>query len=287
MANASVRSGPFQFTSPGRPGWKWLVFAFGYWLACMAALEPGNIANALAVGHPLDWTREAGRLAGAGVLGASATPVLLWLARRAPVQGVSRMRNAACQALSIAALAIGLVVISCFLASWAFAARPAPSADYVQSQVFANSLLVGLCLTGLAMIVQVAARFQALPAGAPTAPVAEPWATRLSIGERGRTTVVPVEHIDWIETQGNYQALHVSGRVHLLRETSARLQDRLDPRSFTRIHRRTIVALDRVRTIRPLANGDALVELSTGQELRLSRNHRAGLLDRMKTVSPR
>jgi hypothetical protein len=264
-------------------GWRWGLFAFGYWLACMAALEPGNVANGLAVGHRPDWAQEAGRLACAGLLGAAATPALLWLARRVPVRGARRLRNAAWQGLAIAALAAALVAASCVLVSWVFHGRLLPSAAYVRSELLTNGFLVGLCLTGFAAIVQAAGR--AAP-GASATRAAAPWATRLTTGERGRLTVIPVQDIDWIETQGNYQALHVGGVTHLVRESSASLLARLDPVAFVRIHRRAILALDRVRAVRPLANGDALVELSTGETLRLARSHRAALLERIRSARP-
>ena len=44
---------------------------------------------------------------------------------------------------------------------------------------------------------------------------------------------------------------HVAGRVHLLRETMARLEARLDPARFIRIHRSTIVNFDRLRKLSP------------------------------------
>jgi two-component system LytT family response regulator len=101
--------------------------------------------------------------------------------------------------------------------------------------------------------------------------------------------VVDLDAVDWIETQGNYQALHVGAATHLLRETSERLEARLDPARFVRIHRRAIVAVGRVRKMEPLANGDANVHLSNGAELRLSRRHRAALRSRMeggRTIAP-
>ena len=56
---------------------------------------------------------------------------------------------------------------------------------------------------------------------------------------------VPVTEIDWIEAFGNYARLHTGPRTHLIRETMATLERALDVRRFARIHRSTIVNLDR------------------------------------------
>jgi two-component system, LytTR family, response regulator len=61
---------------------------------------------------------------------------------------------------------------------------------------------------------------------------------------------------------------------------------RLDPSRFTRIHRRAIVALDRVRRIEPLSNGDAVVCLASGVDLRVARRHRDRLRDRLEHLPP-
>ena len=83
-----------------------------------------------------------------------------------------------------------------------------------------------------------------------------------------------MKDVDWIETQGNYLALHVGPAVHLLRESLARLETQLDPVSFARIHRRVIVAKDRIREVKSAGAGDALLRLTDGTELRLSRLYR-------------
>jgi two-component system LytT family response regulator len=58
----------------------------------------------------------------------------------------------------------------------------------------------------------------------------------------------------------------------------AALEATLDPRQFARIHRSTIVNLDRVREVRPEWHGDFDVVLLGGQVLRMSRRYREALL---------
>ncbi|CAN5505107.1 hypothetical protein BH10PSE5_BH10PSE5_18780 [soil metagenome] len=256
---------------PPSHAFRWTAVAFAYWLVFMSVLAPGNLASAQAAGAHWDWGREALRLICAGLLGASVTPVLLMLAHRYPADGA---RNIARQALGVLVLAPLLILVSCVLAAWVLAHRAAPSLAEVREQLIANSLLLVFCLSLFLALIQVAQRLRPAPAeGA--------WLARLTISERGRVTLLEVEEVDWIETQGNYQALHAKDGVHLLRETSERLAAKLDPARFVRIHRRSIVAVDRVRQVEPLANGDAVVRLIDGTELRLSRRHRESLKARL------
>src|SRR4051794_40800433 len=121
---------------------QWTAIAFAYWVVFMGALAPGNIANGLAAGMAPNWLREIVRLVGAGLLGASVTPLLLALARGFPPTGARRWRNLAIQALTVAGLAPGLVLVSCVLAAWVFAGQLLPSAQNVASEMLANAALL-------------------------------------------------------------------------------------------------------------------------------------------------
>jgi two-component system LytT family response regulator len=102
--------------------------------------------------------------------------------------------------------------------------------------------------------------------------------TRLLVKNGERMFFVPVETIDWLEAEGNYVRLHCGREAHLVRATLSGMEEQLDPRRFTRIHRSTIVNLDRVKEVRPWFAGDYLVKLHDGAELRLSRRYRDHLL---------
>lgn len=99
-------------------------------------------------------------------------------------------------------------------------------------------------------------------------------AQRLVIKSGGRITFLRAEEIDWVEAAGNYLRLHVGKEEHLLRETMNGLEGRLDPQKFLRIHRSTIVNLDRVKEMQPSFHGDYLVRLNDGTRLTLSRGYR-------------
>jgi two-component system LytT family response regulator len=96
---------------------------------------------------------------------------------------------------------------------------------------------------------------------------------RILIKSSGEIFFLKAEEIDWIEAEGDYMKFHVAGRAHLMRETMARLEARLDPKRFLRIHRSTIVNIDRLRKLSPSFAGEYAVILHDGTKLKLSRGY--------------
>ncbi len=106
---------------------------------------------------------------------------------------------------------------------------------------------------------------------------------RLVIKTSGRVVFLNVDDIDWVDAAGNYVRIHTGSESHMLRETMGRLESRLDPEKFLRIHRSTIVNIERIRELQQQFHGDYLVVLKNGQRLTLSRSYRdriQELLDR-------
>ena len=93
-----------------------------------------------------------------------------------------------------------------------------------------------------------------------------------------RSIFIRAEHVDWIEADRNYIRLHVGGRTHLLRENLTRIASALDPAAFCRIHRSTIVNIDRITTVESLLHGEYLVVLHDGTKLTSGRSYRRSLL---------
>jgi two-component system, LytTR family, response regulator len=79
---------------------------------------------------------------------------------------------------------------------------------------------------------------------------------RLIVRSSGRIYFVRTEDIDWIEAAANYVRLHVGKEDHLLREGLTALEKKLDPGRFVRIHRSTIVNLERIQELQPAFHGD-------------------------------
>jgi hypothetical protein len=263
---------------------KWLResgYGFAYWLMFLLVLEPDNFLRASRAGHPLGLEHEVFRIIAAALLGALVTPALLGLTRRFPILGPSRWRHILLHSAGAAGLALALIVASCILAAWGFYGEWLPSTEDVWNEFVSNWLLLvyALCaLTAIAHAVYFFYRVGEIPAEvAIVAPAETQHLLRVAIKTRGHQSFLDIASVDWIETQGNYLALHAGAATHLIRETSLLFETRLDPGRFVRIHRRVIVAIDRIRDLRPVANGDADLRLFDGQTLRVSRNYRKSL----------
>lgn len=91
----------------------------------------------------------------------------------------------------------------------------------------------------------------------------------------GQMYFVATDDIDWIEAYGNYVRLHVGRGVHLIRETLGNIERKLDATRFARVHRSSIVNLDRVARMDLWGAGDYVVLLKDGTKLKLSRWYRS------------
>ncbi len=100
---------------------------------------------------------------------------------------------------------------------------------------------------------------------------------RMVIKAGGRAFFLKTDEIDWIEAEGKYVRLHVGRESYLVREAISQVEAQLDPKRFLRIHRSTIVNLDRVRELQPWFHNDYRVILRDGTELMLSRSCRKRL----------
>ena len=96
---------------------------------------------------------------------------------------------------------------------------------------------------------------------------------RLPVQEDSRVVLVPVKEIAWVEADKNYVLLHCGKKTHTLRSTLDALQNSLDPKSFVRINRGTLVRWDVVRELQPWFHGEYKVVLHDNTELRWSRRY--------------
>jgi two-component system LytT family response regulator len=110
----------------------------------------------------------------------------------------------------------------------------------------------------------------------------EPAGDRILLKSSGEIFFLKADEIDWIEAEGDYMKFHVAGRAHLMRETMARLEARLDPKRFIRIHRSTIVNIDRLRKLSPSFAGEYAVILHDGTKLKLSRGYHERIASLLK-----
>jgi two-component system LytT family response regulator len=104
---------------------------------------------------------------------------------------------------------------------------------------------------------------------------------RFAVRHVDRVTIVDASSVDWIEASGDYLELHVGRARHLVRMTMADVDERMDPERFLRIHRSTMVQLDRVAGLEPSVAGEDVVVLRDGTRLRVSRRYRHPLRERL------
>jgi len=108
-----------------------------------------------------------------------------------------------------------------------------------------------------------------------------PKLDRLIVKSGGRVFFLRTGDLDWIEAAGNYVRLHLGEESHLFRETMNRMESRLDPKRFVRIHRSRIVNTERIKELQPWFNGEHVVVLRNGQRLPLSRGYRDKLQEQL------
>ncbi len=104
---------------------------------------------------------------------------------------------------------------------------------------------------------------------------------RLAVRSAGKTILVDVDDIDWIEAAENYVQLHTSRGSQLLHVTMNTVEKSLDPAVFLRIHRSVIVNVSRIRELQPVMHGEYAITLSSGARLQSGRNYS----ERLKALS--
>ncbi|HTB98701.1 MAG TPA: LytTR family DNA-binding domain-containing protein [Terracidiphilus sp.] len=101
------------------------------------------------------------------------------------------------------------------------------------------------------------------------------YSQRIVFKSRGRILFLPVSEIRWIGAEENYVRICTASESHLLRETMTSMEQRLDPKSFLRVHRSAMVNLQYVKEVRTEPQGDFVVQLVNGQKVSMSRSYHA------------
>ena len=97
--------------------------------------------------------------------------------------------------------------------------------------------------------------------------------TRLIIRVKGSIVFVGLDEVDYVTADGNYLMVHRGDQTYKVRGTLTALLPRLDPARFARVHRCTILNLDRISEVKRLKSGDCIVELRDGRAIRMSRTY--------------
>jgi hypothetical protein len=259
---------------PWTPTLRRAGFGFGFWLAFLLMLEPGNLLRAAHTGLEFSWPAEALRIACAALLGAAVSPAVFWLSQRLPVRSPRPVRNGVLLLGCLIAMALAMILAGAYAST-----RLPPNSirGGAGEQVAGNILLLTAALAALAAIAQVAGRASAERRSSAPAPSAKP----IAVKRRGETLLLEPGSIDWVEAQGNYLALHAGPTVHLVRGVLGGMERQLEPHGFVRVHRGALVNIARVRRLNTLANGDAWLEMESGGQVRASRTYGQALRERL------
>lgn len=104
--------------------------------------------------------------------------------------------------------------------------------------------------------------------------------TRLPIKDGAQTHLVELDSIEWIDAAGDYMCVHAGDQTYILRSTMKDLEKKLSSQ-FVRIHRSTIVNVDKVRSVDAIPKGECLLHLDNEVCLKASRNYRNDLLSKL------
>lgn len=104
--------------------------------------------------------------------------------------------------------------------------------------------------------------------------------SRLPIKDGPHTYLIELGTIDWIDAAGDYMCVHANGETYILRSTMKELERKLTS-EFVRIHRSTIVNLNKVRSVDAIPKGECLLHLDDEVSLKVSRNYRSAVQDLM------
>ncbi len=125
-----------------------------------------------------------------------------------------------------------------------------------------------------AVINEVAPNTEMPPANADDEMASTRFEKLINVKDRGQIFRVDVESIERIDAAGDYMCIYTADNSLILRETMKDLEKRLDPRTFQRVHRSTIVNLDQVRQVKPHTNGECFLVLESGAQVKVSRSYR-------------
>ncbi|MCW3847499.1 LytTR family transcriptional regulator [Sphingomonas sp. LB-2] len=250
----------------------WFVPAIvGAWLLLALAWTPATLLVERAGGHGADGGGVFLLVLLSFVPWMAATPLMLWLAQRFPV-AQRRVERLLVHAM------VGVIVIPLVaLAGRALTLLVNPVGSW-------SHFGIAVAITAFYSVpiyVAVAAIGQALARAHPLAAATQTYPARLAIREKGRTDVLETRAIDHVDVAGHYLCIHAGEAVHVIRGQLGDLEARLDPAEFARVHRSTIVRLDRIRALDERRNGDCELLLASGRRVAASRSYRDALQARL------
>lgn len=269
---------------PGRSGSRYLASIGLVWTAVALIFSAQGYLVSAYRGSAQPWWPSLGYSLAIFSIWALLTPVIVQAVRKVEATGGARFRRGLVYAAGLP-IVCALHVVLFALLYWPIYndGGRIPTRWAMGELMFLKNLdtntLFYVLVVGVTAFLLAKQRQPASPGAIPARP-AQPDAMEpvpLQVRVRGRLRLVPLSQIDWIQAAGDYAEVHAGNESLLLDESLTSLSQRL-PADFARIHRQSLIRLDRVKEVRSLGRGDAAVVLSNGTELRLSRRYRTDLL---------
>lgn len=103
---------------------------------------------------------------------------------------------------------------------------------------------------------------------------ADSWPEKITVKDGNDIQFIRVADIEWVDAAGDYMCIHARGKTHIMRITMKQLEGMLNPAVFLRVHRSTIVNSHCVTGAQTLTNGEYLLNLQGGAQLKVSRSYK-------------
>ncbi|MFT4767046.1 MAG: two-component system LytT family response regulator [Glaciecola sp.] len=100
------------------------------------------------------------------------------------------------------------------------------------------------------------------------------WPEKITVKDGSDIQFIRVPDIEWVDAAGDYMCIHATGKTHIMRITMKQLEGMLNPAVFLRVHRSTIVNNRCVTGAQTLTNGEYLLNLEGGTQLKVSRSYK-------------
>ncbi len=100
------------------------------------------------------------------------------------------------------------------------------------------------------------------------------YVKRIMVKNSDKVFFIETDEIEYLESSGNYVKIHSNGKHQLVRDTLTNMLSNLDPEQFFRVHRSTVVNINKVKELQPWFHGDYLVVMKDGTKLNMSRNYK-------------
>ncbi|MEL6924184.1 MAG: LytTR family DNA-binding domain-containing protein [Bacteroidota bacterium] len=101
----------------------------------------------------------------------------------------------------------------------------------------------------------------------------------LWVNQSSKMIPLEVEHIEYLESDGNYVLIHTKDQhKYMLKQSLTELHHKLDTRQFIRVHRSYVVNKRSIHEMHPKSHGDLFAVLKSGRKIAVSRRYRDDLL---------